>query len=77
MPQVTIDRSYVKADGTIWVVDLVAATGLVKSRSAAKRVIAQGGVRINEARVDSVDLDIPFDPPLLVQVGKRSFVEAV
>jgi tyrosyl-tRNA synthetase len=77
VPQVPIDRSLVKADGTIWVVDLLQASGLVNSRGDAKRLIAQGGVRINEERIASADLDVPFDPPLLVQAGKRSFAELV
>jgi tyrosyl-tRNA synthetase len=77
IPQVPIDRSLVKADGTIWVVDLLQASGLVNSRGDAKRLIAQGGVRINEERIASADLDVPFDPPLLVQAGKRSFAELV
>ena len=76
--QVSMDRSLVREEtGAVWVVDLVHASGLVKSRAEAKRVIAQGGVRVNEVRVGTVDLDLPFEPPILVQVGKRSFAEIV
>jgi hypothetical protein len=32
---------------------------------------------VNEERIDSPDADVPFTPPMLVQVGKRSFVELV
>jgi len=77
VPQVTIDRSLVKEDGLIWVVDLLQASGMVTSRTEVKRLIAQGGVRINNKRVATVDLDLLFEPPLLIQVGKRSFAEAV
>lgn len=77
VPKVEIDRTLVKGDGTIWIVDLLAASGLVKSRGEAKRVISQGGVRIDGTRVTSVDYDLPFSPPHLIQVGKRSFAEAV
>jgi len=75
--RISLDRSLVKEDGTIWVIDLLQASGLVSSRGEAKRLIAQGGVQINEEKITSADLDVPFDPPLLVQVGKRSFVELV
>ncbi|UCF10045.1 MAG: tyrosine--tRNA ligase [Candidatus Bipolaricaulota bacterium] len=75
--QRTIDRALVKDDGTIWILDLLDASGLVSSRGEAKRLLAQGGVRINDERIPSPDVDVPFDPPLLVQVGKRSFVELV
>ena len=75
--QVELDRSLVKGDGTVWVIDLLAASGLVKSRGEAKRVISQGGVRIDGAKMTSVDHDLRFSPPHLIQVGKRSFVEIV
>ena len=75
--RVAIDRSLVKKDGLIWVVDLLQASGMVTSRAEAKRLITQGGVRINDKRVATADLDLLFDPPLLIQVGKRSFAEAV
>ena len=73
----TLDRSQLKQGGTIWIVDLLQASGLVQSRGEAKRVIQQGGVRVNEERIDSPDADVHFAPPMLVQVGKRSFVELV
>jgi tyrosyl-tRNA synthetase len=77
VPKVQIDRALVKKNGTIWVIDLLEASGLVKSRAEAKRLIAQGGVKIGEARVASEDVDVPFAPPILIQVGKRAFAEAI
>ncbi|MFC2082430.1 tyrosine--tRNA ligase [Candidatus Bipolaricaulota bacterium] len=77
VPQVILDRSLLKEDGAIWVIDLLQASGLVESRSQAKRLIQQGGVKINDERVTSPELDIPFAEPMLLQVGKRSFVELV
>lgn len=75
--RVEIDRALVKPDGTIFIVDLLQASGLVTSRAEAKRLIAQGGVRVNDQPIRSAELDLPFRPPLLLQVGKRSFVEGV
>lgn len=75
--QVRIDRDLLKDEGKIWVISLLEASGLVKSRGEAKRLVKQGGVRINQERVSSVDLELAFDPPILIQIGKRMFVEAV
>ena len=72
-----LDRSLIKDDGTVWAVDLLAASGLVKSRGEARRVIRQGGAKVNGEKIPGEDADLPFSPPLLVQVGKRSFVEIV
>ncbi len=77
VPQISLDRGLLKDDGTIWVIDLIDASGLVSSRGEAKRLIKQGGVKVAEERINSPDADIPFVPPLLVQIGKRSFVELV
>ena len=75
--QVSLDRALLKPDGTIWIIDLLQASGLVGSRGEAKRLIQQGGVQVNEEKIASQDLDIPFDPPILIQVGKRAFAELV
>jgi len=77
VPQVSVDRALLKEDGSIWIIDLLAASGLVSSRGEAKRLIQQGGIKINDKRVASPDIDIPFAPPMLLQVGKRSFVELI
>jgi tyrosyl-tRNA synthetase len=77
VPQRRLDRSKLKDGSKIWIIDLLEASGLVSSRGEAKRMILQGGVRVGEERVQSADLDLEFLPPLLVQVGKRGFVEMV
>ncbi len=70
-----LEREAVKDDGTVWIVDLLERSGLVASRGEAKRLIKQGGVRIQEQTVTDVNADLVFSPPMLVQVGKRKFVE--
>jgi tyrosyl-tRNA synthetase len=77
VPQVSLDRALVKEGGVVWIIDLLQASGLVESRSQAKRLIQQGGVKINDERATSPDDDVEFSVPLLLQVGKRSFVEII
>jgi len=75
--QVSLDRAFLKNGGAIWIIDLLQASGLVESRSQAKRLIQQGGVKINDEKTLSADVDIPFEPPMMLQVGKRAFVELI
>jgi tyrosyl-tRNA synthetase len=42
-------------DGAIKVVDLLAASGLAASKSAARRLVEQGGVRVGDRKVASID----------------------
>lgn len=52
---------------------LMVATGMSKSRSAATRVIIQGGVRVDGARIEDRFFTLPADqPPFVLQVGKRA-----
>jgi len=77
VPQIALDRSLLKEDDKVWIIDLLDASGLVGSRGEAKRLIKQGGVKVNEERVASPDVDITFEAPMLIQVGKRSFAEMI
>ena len=59
------------------IVDLLVATGLAASRGAARRTIAEGGVSVNNARVDSEDWvaqpsDFLHGRWLVLRRGKRN-----
>lgn len=56
------------------IVDLMVQAGTAASKSEARRLIQQGGVRLGDTTVDSVDQIVqPRDAVL--QVGKRRFVQ--
>ena len=55
------------------VVDLLVEAGLARSKSQARRLIDQGGVRIDGERVSDVDLMVKAEEGTVVQVGKRKF----
>ncbi|MFW6381107.1 MAG: tyrosine--tRNA ligase [Bacillota bacterium] len=73
IPEVELDRERLE-DGELWIVKLVAATGLVDSNSQARRMIKQGAVRINDQKYERINLDIPVEDGMIVRVGKRRFV---
>ena len=52
---------------------IMVGTGLAKSSSAASRLIAQGGVKVNGMRIeDRFRAMIPGQEPFVLQVGKRA-----
>lgn len=59
--------------GPINIVDLIFEAGLASSKSQARRLIQQGGVRLNGKRVEDIELLVPAKEAVL-QVGKRRFV---
>ncbi len=52
---------------------ILADQGLAKSNSEARRLIEQGGVRLNEQRVEDPQHQIVQQGEYLIQVGKRRF----
>ncbi len=74
IPIIEISESDLE-DGELWIVKLVAATGLVDSNSQARRMIKQGAVRINDEKYEKINLDIKVEDEMIIQIGKRRFAK--
>jgi len=73
--QAFIRKEFIKEDGSIWIVDLVEQSGLVASRSEARRLIEQGAIEIDGQKINTTDYDLRFQEGMLLRVGKKRFVE--
>lgn len=73
----TTEVSAEELEAGIPLVDLLVRSGLAQSKSAARRLIQQGGAYLNEERVDSVDHvvepDDLRDGYALLRAGKRRY----
>jgi tyrosyl-tRNA synthetase len=60
-------------------VTLLVDLGLAASRSEAERLVKQGGVEIDGARVDGVRKEVDLSKPteFLLRAGKRKFLRVV
>jgi tyrosyl-tRNA synthetase len=64
------------AEGTHNLAQLLADTGLASSKGDARRLIEQGGVKIDGERATAANADIEIaSEPVLLQVGKRKFLK--
>ncbi|MBA4492836.1 tyrosine--tRNA ligase [Paenactinomyces guangxiensis] len=59
--------------GKLWIVALLSRLGLVASNGEARRLIQQGGVRINQEKVTDIQLQVEVEDGMVVQVGRRKF----
>jgi tyrosyl-tRNA synthetase len=64
-------------DGPTNIVDLLAASGLTKSKGEARRLIQQGGVRLEGEKVQSIEDSVTVEDEAVLQVGKRKFLRLV
>ena len=56
------------------IVDLIVEAGLAPSKSEARRLIQQGGVRVDGQRVDDIKWTVEPKDGTVIQVGKRRFI---
>ncbi len=57
------------------IMDLLVGSGMTDSKSEARRLIEQGGVSINEKRVEDSKKEISFKKNDIIKVGKRKFLK--
>ncbi|MCX7759638.1 MAG: tyrosine--tRNA ligase [Hydrogenothermaceae bacterium] len=57
--------------------ELIYLLNLVPTKSEAKRLIKQGGVKVNGEKVEDFQREITLDKDYIIQVGKRKFVKVV
>jgi len=75
VPTTEIDKDQLK-DG-INIIDLLILTGLVPSKGEGRRLINQGGLAVNDEKVESIDLQITLEDfkeeGLMMKKGKKTY----
>ncbi|MBU0459630.1 tyrosine--tRNA ligase [Patescibacteria group bacterium] len=71
------DMPEFKINGDRSIIDLLELCKLIESRAEGKRLIKQGGVKINDKKVDDMNEVIHLEKDMIVQVGKRRFAKIV
>jgi tyrosyl-tRNA synthetase len=68
-------RADLKADGTIGVTDLIAKTGLVPSKSEARRLVIQGGLEVDGRKQTDANavLKLTSGQTCQLKIGRRKF----
>lgn len=55
------------------IVELLVALEMQQSKSEARRMIQNGGIRINGEKVNDTQLEVVIADGMIIQVGKRKF----
>jgi tyrosyl-tRNA synthetase len=63
--------------GEARIIQILVIGGLASSNNEARRLIAQGGVRLDGRRIDDPDTVVCLDRPAVIQVGRRRFARLV
>jgi len=74
--KVSLKKSDLK-EGKIWITNLVLLSGLVHSKSEVKRLVAQGGIKINGEKIIDPYLDLKVEDGMVVKIGKLNFIKII
>ncbi len=74
IPEVTIPADQLQ-DGKIWIIKLISICRLASSNSEARRLVAQGGVRLDGDTLADPQAEIQVKSGAILQVGKRRFAK--
>lgn len=69
--------TWTAAEPTAWICHIMREAGVVKSTSEARRLISQGGVRLDGEKVEDADLQIPTQGEKILQVGRRRIMKVI
>ncbi|MDR7415403.1 MAG: tyrosine--tRNA ligase [Armatimonadota bacterium] len=72
IPEVSLRGSEL-VEGRMPIVQLVVRAGLASSRSEARRLVLQGGVRVDGTRLDDPEARVEVREGMVLRVGKRRF----
>ena len=61
----------------VWICQLVRTVGFAKSTSEARRLVQQGGVRLDGMPVEDQDFHVPAQGEKILQVGRRRVIKIV
>jgi tyrosyl-tRNA synthetase len=64
-----------KMSGERNIIDLLELCKLIESRAEGKRLIQQGGVKIDDKKIDDIAKTIHLKKGMIIQAGKRRFAK--
>ncbi|PIQ86474.1 MAG: tyrosine--tRNA ligase [Candidatus Omnitrophica bacterium CG11_big_fil_rev_8_21_14_0_20_45_26] len=72
IPNRAIPKSKLE-NGEIAITSLLVEAGLASSKGEARRLVEQGGVKVDQKKIEAANAFISLKQPVIVQCGKRKF----
>ena len=72
IPVVRIDSSE-----PIWICRLMNDAGLTASNGEARRLVKQGGVKLNGEKINNAEMEVEASGEVIIQAGKRRFARVI
>jgi len=70
MKELNLDKNEFK-NGKIWIVRLLELAGIIKSRGEGRRLIKQGGIRIDDEKITDPNANVKIEDKAVISKGKK------
>ncbi|MFQ5479381.1 MAG: tyrosine--tRNA ligase [Candidatus Binatia bacterium] len=77
LPEEIPEYRYSNGSDKVWICRLLKEAGLTASSSEARRLVTQGAVKLDGARVNDAGLELVASGQALLQVGKRRIIKVL
>jgi tyrosyl-tRNA synthetase len=67
----------IKASEPVWICRLLSEAGLVSSNGEGRRLVRQGGVKVDGEKISDPDFEIVPEGEKVLQAGKRKFARII
>jgi len=68
-------QTYSPENSEMPILELMVKVGFAPSNSEARRLLAQGGVTIDNEKITDTKYIVKFDKEMILKVGKRNFIK--
>jgi len=77
MPEYKPEELGADAEGKINIIDLLVNAGLASSRGESRRLIEQGGVKLNDLKVSDTESSVALSGGDILKAGKRKYIRVI
>ena len=56
--------------------EIIVSNGLASSKNEFRRLVVQGGVKINEEKLSNIE-EFKLESEIIVQIGKKKFIKII
>lgn len=77
LPDEISEFTFGEGQSDIDILDLIVKVGFAPSRGEARRLVSQGGVSIDNEKINDIKYIVPLNGSKILKVGKRNFIKLI
>jgi len=77
VPEFRVPDKIIDKNGKTNIIDVIFASGIVNSKSEIKRLVSQGGIKLDGQKINDIDFVFEVKNGQIIKIGKRKFLKLI